>query len=104
MSRKEGKQIITNHLLLRGTRKPNMMHDCTHAGLVPAIEPSLEQARAAGMRGFTVQASCPGCWLEISVRLWQPEAGGWYLNIQERLAAGRSWIFRYEGHAWHPDL
>lgn len=91
-------------LLSRGSRRPDLLYECTHAGLVPAIEPSLHNVWADGMRAFTLQTACPDCWLEISVRLFRPEAGGWYLKMQERLAAGRTWMFRYEGQTWHPGL
>ncbi len=89
-----------DHLLFGRLRRPDLMDDCSHPGLVPALEPSLKNVRGRGPREFLLQVSCPDCWLDVSVRLWRPEAGGWYLKVRECWAAGRTWMFRYEGDMW----
>lgn len=89
-----------NHLLFGRLRRPDLMDDCTHLRLVPALEPSLQNVRRGGLREHMLQVACPDCWLEVSVRLWRPESGGWYLKVRECWAAGRTWMFRYEGNTW----
>jgi len=85
-----------------GSRRPGIISDCSHGALVPALKPAFTHRQAEGFRTFTLHTSCPDCWLGFVARFWQPEAGGWLLKVQEHLAAGRCWMFRYEDEIWRP--
>ncbi len=64
------------------------------------MAPVFEQAVASAGRWIIVHLSCPDCWQDVDLRFLRPEAGGWYLRLQERLAAGRTWGYRFEGSGW----
>lgn len=85
---------------LRGAGLPTLDRECTHAGAIPAVAPALDRARAERVTSVKLRVPCPDCWFELDLRLWRPEAGDWYLRLQERFVAGRGWNFRYEAGRW----
>ncbi len=81
-----------------------LVENCSHAGVLAGIRPMPGEAWAEDLRSGKFRAICPDCSWELDVRCWCPEAGGWYLYLQERLAAGRKWYYRREGERWVAGL
>ncbi len=72
--------------------------ECAHREVIQTIAPSLSPV--TGAHGENLKLTCQDCWQVLDIRLWRPEAGGWYLKLRERFAAGRRWTFRREGQTW----
>ena len=81
-----------------------LVRECTHEAITETLAPPRQQAMASGLGALHLRACCSSCYREVDVRLWLPEAGQWYLGVQERLAAGRAWIFRWTGDTWAADI
>lgn len=80
------------------------MPDSPHLSVLPVVEPVFKTTVTSGLPTRKVRILCPDCWLKVNVRIWRPEAGSWYLQLQELLAAGRTWNFRYDAEVWQPTL
>lgn len=81
-----------------------LVRECTHEAITTTVEPPFKQANPSGMGALRLRECCSACYREVDVRIWLPEAGEWYLRLQERLAAGRTWIFRWTGDTWVADV
>jgi hypothetical protein len=73
--------------------------ECAHREVIQTIAPSA-RTTSTGAHAENIKLTCQDCWQVLDLRLWRPEAGGWYLKLRERFAAGRRWTFRYEGQTW----
>jgi hypothetical protein len=73
---------------------------CEHRSMLSMIAPVLRQIIVDGLSPENLRPACPDCWRVLDIRLWQPEAGGWYLKLREGFAAGRKWTFRYNGQTF----
>ena len=76
------------------------LQECSHTAILATVEPAVKQMITDEDRAIKFQECCPDCWWVLDVRLWPPVSGGWYLRLQERLAAGRQWYYRREGDRW----
>ena len=72
---------------------------CEHRSMVPQLAPALRQVIMDGAPQ-NLRPMCPDCRRVLDLRLWQPEAGGWYLKLRESFAAGRKWTFHYTGQTF----
>ena len=75
---------------------------CEHRNILSMLAPVLRQIIVDGLPLENLRPACPDCWRVLDLRLWQPQAGGWYLKLRETFAAGRRWTFRYNGQAFVP--
>ncbi len=73
---------------------------CEHRSMLLRIAPTLGQVIVDGVPPKGLRPMCPDCRRVLDLRLWQPEAGGWYLKLRESFAAGRKWTFRYNGQTF----
>ena len=78
--------------------------DCRHSAAAGATEPAFREAQRAAHRQVMVRVTCPDCWWELDVRCFRPESGEWYMYVRERLAAGRTWVYRRTGNRWLPGM
>src|SRR3954447_18857724 len=74
----------------------DVVNECAHTGVAQSVAELVGLATSDARQPIELRAYCPDCWRELDIRLWLPEAGGWHLRLQERLAAARTWILQID--------
>ena len=81
-------------------REIEVAEGCQHAAVLGTVEPAFHEAIANVKSSCRFRLNCPDCLGALDLRFYRAQAGGWYLWMQERLAAGRQWCYRCEGDRW----